>query len=323
MPDPRLFAQGLVVAAVVSLLVTRALAVLRPGPAAETSTGQNAVWLGALAGLAAGWYRMGYSLPWPPATGLDRLLAVVLPLTLVIDLILRYRSSDRTGTGPADGRWGSLSTWFDPVLRGLFCLTTPVILLWKSVHLDWWVASTFPPRPSLLLLMSGVCLVVTDWSLLRFSLRGAATLAPLGLLGAVLSAGLCVLLAGYIKGGAVAFPLTGSLVGCLAAIWPWPGIRPLPADTQSKGQRAIVSAAISALYGVLFVGCAFGKLTGTRALLVGLAPLAGWVVEIPRVRSLPLVWRIILGLCAVSMLLGMALAGARLDFERSLGPLAR
>ena len=88
MPDPRLFVLALVVAAVVSLLIVRAAAGLPRDAAARVGRWRWAAWLGLLAGVTAGWDRLGYAVPWPPATGLDRLLLVVLPAVLVLDLLV-------------------------------------------------------------------------------------------------------------------------------------------------------------------------------------------------------------------------------------------
>lgn len=323
MPDLRLFVEGFVVAAVVGLLVTRVLIGPRSGPAAAAWAGRGGAWLGAMAGLAAGWYRLGYASPWPPATGLDRLLTLVLPATAVLDLILSRGGLSAEPMVQPSGLWGPVPTRGGGIGLGLFSLAVPVILLWKSVHLDWVGRGEVPPPTSLMLLASGVVLGLGCRSLLRLSARCSDAMVPAGISAAVFTSGLCVLLAGYIKGGAVAFPLVGSLLGCLAAISPWTGLTPLTGVMRANARHAVTVAGLIALYGVLFVGFAFGKLTGSRGLLVGLAPLAGWIVELPLVSSFSRSWRIVVGLLSIALFLAMALVAAGLDFERSLGPLVR
>lgn len=73
------------------------------------------------------------------------------------------------------------------------------------------------------------------------------------------------------------------------------------------------------MYGVLVVGCAFGKLTGTRALLLGVAPLAawaGWGALPPRLSAKG---RGVVCLALIMMLLGVALGLAKRDFDEGLG----
>ena len=134
MPDPRLFVLGLTVASVASLLIVRALTGLSQD-ATAVGRWRRAAWLGLLAGLAAGWNRLGYVVPWPPATGLDRLLLVTLPAVLAVELLVGSRVVQGL-TGGITNRLPGIPREILPALSlGLVSMAVPLVLLWGSVHL--------------------------------------------------------------------------------------------------------------------------------------------------------------------------------------------
>ena len=323
MPDPRLFIQGLVVATVASLLVTGALLRLRPGPAGSGWGGRQAAGWGALAGLVAGWWRLGYPLPWPPTTGLNRLLVIVLPALLMVDWVCARVFGWREPGAAGNGLWGPRLTWRGCLCLGICSLTIPVVLLWNSVHLGGAGSGPWLPVRGAAFVATGLCLALGGWSLQRLADRPYGVVVPLSLAAAIFAGGLCVLLAGYIKGGAVAFPLAGSLLGVLAASAGGPLMGRLDPGTMRSIRQCCVAWGICALYGVLLVGCAFGKLPGTRALLVGLAPLAAWASQPPALGRLASSWRMAVGLAVVALLLLGAIVAGQQEFERTMGPLIR
>jgi hypothetical protein len=146
-------------------------------------------------------------------------------------------------------------------------------------------------------------------------------MVPGSLIGALLTAGTCVLLAGYLKGGATAFPLAGALLGGLLATRDRQRGEPVGVSGRQEARRVLVTLGTISLYGVLFVGAAFGRLPGERALLVGLAPLAGWITEWSLLRRWPSRWLPWVRGAAIALPLGLALGSAKRDFDRTLGPL--
>ena len=319
MPDPRLFVLGLAVASVASLLIVRALTGLSQD-ATAVGRWRRAAWLGLLAGLAAGWNRLGYVVPWPPATGLDRLLLVTLPAVLAVELLVGSRVVQGL-TGGITNRLPGIPREILPALSlGLVSMAVPLVLLWGSVHLGGEIAARSLSGQGSLLLASGSLLGLGVASLRRVSLQPQGWTVPISLMLALLTAGICILLAGYIKGGAVAFPLAGTLLGGLLAT-SGPRSVPVTAHARDEVYRALVTFGTVSLYGVLLVGCAFGRLPGGRALLVGFAPLLGGVTAwappgIRRGRWFP--WG---RLTLIAVPLGMALFAAKHDFDRTLGPL--
>ena len=206
---------------------------------------------------------------------------------------------------------------------GICSLTIPVVLLWNSVHLGGAGSGSWLALSGAAFVATGLGLAVGGWSLQRLADRPAGVVVPLSLAAAIFAGGLCVLLAGYIKGGAVAFPLAGSLLGVLAASAGWPLTGRLDPGTMRGIRQCCVAWGICALYGVLLVGCAFGKLPGTRALLVGLAPLAAWGSQRPALGRLASSWRMAVGLALVALLLLGAIVAGQQEFERTMGPLIR
>jgi hypothetical protein len=321
MPDPRLFVQGLVAAAVVSLLIIWGLAGGRSASAAGGVRWRWVLCLGWVAGLATGWVRLGYAIPWPPATGLDRLLILVLPLAMASVLCGSEPERDR-GTDQASGARNSLRGWLAVGLAGLRSLVVPWVLLWGSVHLTGGgAAAHFPSGPGCLFVASGVLLGLGESSLRRLLSHPAGWMVPASLIGALLTAGTCVLLAGYIKGGAIAFPLAGALLGGLLATSGRQRAEPVGLSGRHAARRVLVTLGTISLYGVLFVGAAFGRLPGGRALLIGVTPLVGWVTEWSLLRRWPARWLPWVRGVAMALPLGLALVSAKRDFERTLGPL--
>ena len=89
MPEPLLYLKATGVAAIVSALLLMAMVEMRRS--------SNATWLNSACvlamgvGLALGSYLLSLRLDWPPLNGLDRLLTIVVPAVLVIELIAGFQ----------------------------------------------------------------------------------------------------------------------------------------------------------------------------------------------------------------------------------------
>ena len=195
MPDLRIYLQATAVAALVSpvFVLTIVLAIRLVRRTASTAWLNAACALGLA--LAFGSIAVLLRLNWPPVSGLDRFFTIVVPLVLAVELIAGFPFVPR---GVA---------WF---LRISLAATIPRILLRGSVYLSgsvddwplWWSNAT--------LAVSAVVLA-GFWGLLSsLSQRSPGISIPLAIVLAIQCAGLNVMMAGYIKGGAAAFPMAAT-----------------------------------------------------------------------------------------------------------------
>lgn len=254
-------------------------------------------------GLAVGYYTMSLRVVWPPASGLDRLLTIVVPIALFVELIAGFPR---------------VASWVGWLLRLSLAAATPRILLHGSVYLSdgdggWSLGQAAATLAVCVALLSG-----TWWLLARLSQRGPGVSIPLALCLAIQCAGLCVMLAGYIKGGAAAFPLVAALLATAIAI-KLAGARITP--PANFDTSAIIGVAVISLFGLLFIGRYFGRLSTGSALVMMLAPLLCWATETPllccRKPWLIATLRVVL----VSIPLFVVLAFAKRDFDRDMAPL--
>ncbi|MBC8355246.1 MAG: hypothetical protein H8E66_24995 [Planctomycetes bacterium] len=301
MPEPLLYLKATAAAAIVSATFVLAMAGVRRSAIATWLNSTCVLAIGV--GLAAGYSVLSLHLAWPPRNGLDRLLTIVVPLALIIELISGVERVPR---------WVA---WF---LRISLTATIPRILLHGSVYLsrsdnDWtlWQAS-------LAMALCGA-LLAGAWSLLScLSERSPGVSIPLALCLSIQCAGLTVMLAGYIKGGAAAIPLAAALVATSI------GAKLVSKRTSPQtniGWPAILGIGVVGLFGLLFIGRFFGRLSTERAIVMLLAPLLCWVTETSLLRDRKpwLVGSIRLVFVAIPLM--MVLAVAKHDFDRDMGPL--
>ena len=295
MPDPKLYLLAMAASAIASLLfVLAATAVARPA----SSTRLNiASILGIGLGLAVGYNVLALRLAWPPAKGLDRLLLIIVPATIGIELIAGFPCKPRS------------AVW---LMRICLAAAAPRILLHNSVYLsgpgsdrDLWQSATQ--------LVSCSILLIGTWRLLTvLSARSPDNSIPLALAMTTQCAGLTIMMAGYIKGGAATIPLAAALVGTTVA-------------TELMRKRTSLSGVIGigvvGLFGVLFIGRFFGRLSTACALTLLLAPLLLWVSDMPLLRHRK-PWLVgTLSFLLVAIPLAVVLVLAKQDFDREMVPL--
>ncbi|MBC8116905.1 MAG: hypothetical protein H7062_21120 [Candidatus Saccharimonas sp.] len=301
MPEPLLYLKAMGAAAIVSAMFVLAMVGMRRP--ASTAWLNSACVLGIGLGLAVGCYVLSLRLGWPPANGLDRFLTIVVPAVLGIELIAGFQCVPR---------WVA---WF---LRMSLAATIPRILLHGSIYLsgsgnDWtlWQIGTAQ-------VLSGASLAGA-WALLSWlSQRSPGVSILLALSLTTQCAGLTVMMAGYIKGGAVAFPLAATLVATTI------GARLITKRSGAPsnfGVSAILGIGVVGLFGLLFIGRVFGRLSTGCALVLLLAPLLCWVTETPLLRHRK-PWLVgSLRLVLVAIPLVVVLAVAKRDFDRDMAPL--
>ncbi len=218
-------------------------------------------------GLGAGWFAGCWLIPdlrpdWPPAEDLDRLLQVVLPVTVLIETIAGL---------PRVPRWAA---W---LLRLVISFGAARVLLHGSVYLDesvggWTAAERWRWLGGL-----GAALFVA-WALLSLlDRRRPGPSLPLALAVTAVASAAAVMLSGYATGGLLGLPLAAALIGaalasCLLA-------RPV-------GLNASLGVGIVGLFSLLVIGRFFGELSTLHAAGLFFAPLLCWAPELPWRRGL-------------------------------------
>src|SRR5579863_8713516 len=259
MPEPLLYLESMGAAAIASVLCVLAIAARRQPITAPQFNSTCVLALGL--GIVAGKCVLSPNLVWPPVNGLDRLMTIVVPAALGIELAAGFQRV------PPKVAW---------ILRLVLAMAIPPILLHGSIYLEssngYWSAGQAGTA-----LAAGTTLLTAMWALLIWLSRRSSSGVSISLALALATqcAGVAIIMAGYIKGGATAFPLAATLAattlgGALA------GIRPVP---------AILGIGVVQLFSILSIGCFFGRLSTGCALALLLSPLLCWATEIRQLRS--------------------------------------
>lgn len=303
MPDPYRFAITLAASMAASFFWFWAIGRTRR-PAAErhethTRSAVLGVTCGAFLSLVIGYLVLGLTPRFPPRIGLDRLLVIVLPGAVLLESLLAafVRTSRRVA-----------------LVRLVWAMASVWILLFDSVYLrtnsgEWnGVASVVT------LLCCGLTLAVVWCAVQRIDrLRGGPEM-PLALSMSILCGGMLAMLGGYIKGGSAALPLAGAMLGFAVVR------RPSSALVASSVANAL---GVVGLFGIVFVGCFFGRVGSVSAVVTVIAPLlAGLPLALPITKSR--VWlRTIVALLLVAIPLSIVLAHAKYDFDQRMAPLLK
>jgi hypothetical protein len=316
MPDPLLYLKSMADAAIASAMVVLVILFLgrwatrkwRITPSLGSFIIHLACILGIGVGLAIGYAALSLELNWPPTSGLDRLLTLVLPVALVIEFISGI---------PCVPRY---VTW---VLRIVLAAMIPRVLLHGSVYLSelsGWTALQFT-------VTLGACsmLLAGVWGLLlRLASRSPGLSIPSSVCLALLCTAATVMMAGYLKGGASALPLVSTLmvtmIALLLATRRFDQRRQdfKPTQLDSNG---ILGIGVVGLFGLLFIGRFFGEISSGDALIIFLAPLFGWVTETRLLRNRK-PWVVgCLRLAIVALPLVVVLILAKRNFDRDMAPL--
>ncbi|MGY8770120.1 MAG: hypothetical protein ACKVH8_17020 [Pirellulales bacterium] len=301
MPDPILYLKVIAATAIISTACVLLIAAL------QRSGKKNCLGIGCAAaigcGLIVGCYLLSLQMAWPPRSAIERFLTLVLPLVLTIELVAGFN------------RLPHWSVW---LLRGTLALILPRILLHGSVYLSgeeygWPLWQTyFVP------LVGGV-LLVGMWSLLlRLTERSSGSSISLTIQMSTLCAGFTVMMAGYIKGGSIAFLLVAALLvttigGSL--------LFKRSDESEDNGMPVIIGVGVIGLFSFLFIGRYFGELTTGTALVVLLAPLLCWTTELPLLRNQKPWFVDIFHLFLVAIPLLIVLFLAKREFDKNMSPL--
>ncbi|MEZ6130391.1 MAG: hypothetical protein R3C59_17035 [Planctomycetaceae bacterium] len=305
MPDPLLYLKSMTAAAIVSAVVM--MAMVAAGRAAQNAWRNSACVIAVGTGLAIAFRVQSMWPTWPPVSALDRLVLIVLPIVLSLELLAGFRAiTDRTA-------WS---------LRIVLAVVTPRILLHGSVYLDGSDVNWTMARIGVAMAISAVLLVLTWRLLVLLSLRSEGPSIPFALAITLLCGGASIMLAGYIKGGAAAFPFAATLSGVAVTLsisrWRRPTV---DGGNTGCGGTALIGIGLVTLFSLLFIGRFFGRLSTVDGLVLLLTPLLCWVSELTVLkRQRP--WMVgTMRLLVVAVPLTVVVVNARLDFDRRMGPL--
>jgi hypothetical protein len=259
MPDPVLFAKAMIAAGAVSaLVVASGLSWNRPAGAVRS----GATWLLGLAlAMIVGTRLLSLAPHWPPRDGLDRLLFVIFPVALTVELIGRI---------PRVPRW---ATW---ILRGGLAASAGRILLHGSSYLDGSASDWTIGEIRVALVIAAGGLMVVWWALDRLVQRSPGISISLAVAEVSVAAGLALMLSGYATGGQAALPLAAGLVGVAVATW---------VCKTAPATPGVLGVGLVGLFGILILGRFFGELTTGRAIALFLAPLLAWGAELSALRG--------------------------------------
>jgi hypothetical protein len=295
MPDAVLFLKAMGTAAGVSALFVLALGWMRR-PASEKRL--NLARIAAMGlGLLLGHLVLQIRPNWPPANGLDRLLTIIVPAVIGIELLAGFASVPR---------------WLVWLFRLSLSAATGRILLYGSIYVtavggEWTVLQAW------LSLGGSAILLVLVWSLLlRLADRAPGISIPTAIAEASLCSGVTIMLAGYLTGGAAALPLAAALVGATVGS---------SRDTARPAMHGAIGIGVVGLFGLLFVAKFFAGLPTGRTLVLFLAPLLCWASELPFLRGRPpwLIGTTRLALVAIPLVVVLVLE--KRDFDKHTAPL--
>lgn len=302
MPDPLLYTKAFATTGIVSALVV--LAIVRWADAKRVN--RSLVCVPAFAvGLLLGFWILAFRWSWPPFSAIDRLIVIVLPAAILVEWFAAM---------------GRTPVWIGWCFRLLLAVAVPRILLHQSVYLS--EGGEWSPLQAVLVMLFSSCLLIFVWAALsRLSMRSQEGISiPLSLCLSTQVAGIAVMLAGYIKGGAVAIPLTAAILGTsLAATLVW---KPLVGKGAVQVQ-SVIGVAVISLFSVLFIGRFFGEIGSTTALVILLAPTLSWGSELFGFAA-DKPWRAaLLRVTLVAIPLIIVCVISKREFDRTLGPLVQ
>ena len=295
MPDAAQYFRAVLIAAGASAACVLAIGgVRRPAGAARLNA---ACLCGFALGLALGGAHLQLPWRWPPAGALARLLEIVLPAAMGVELAAGFKRMPR---------------WLAWSLRLILAALAGRILLYDSVYLAGANSEWTAWQEALMLSSWGAALALV-WGLSSWlASRSPGVLIPLALCEASLAGGAAIMLAGYLAGGEAALVLAAALAGAAIAA---------SAVGARFAPQGLVSLGVVGLFGELFVGRFFGRLPTSAALAVLFAPLMCWATETPPLRNRQPWLKAAIGLALAAIPLAAVLAAAKFHFDREMRPL--
>jgi hypothetical protein len=287
MPDPFVMAQAAGAALVVAALL---LAARSP----------DARWI---VGLGAGYYLGCWMLEirprWPVREDLDRLLVLVFPAVLLVELL---------------GAIPRLPRWLIWALRLAVAGLGARVLLHGSMYLAGPAgpgSSAWTAPQAWLIFGSIATAEIAAWVLLvLLARRSPGASLPIALALVVGGASMANMLSAYLAGGQAGLPLSAALLGAsiVALVMP-----------DASRSIASIGVAVVGLSSLLVIGHFFGELRTDHAVLLFAAPLLAWIPELPRLRGLPSWGRGLLRVLLVGIVVSVVFADAARRFIGKTG----
>ena len=262
MPDPMLFLTAMSAAA----LTAAAMLLICGWPWRTPRPGW--VSLGGVLGAGLGFYVgcgwLGVRPHWPPQEDQDRLLLLLIPAFLVVEVAAALLEHWR---------------WLGWSLRLVLAAGAARILLHNTTYLtelagpgsrEWTTTQIWLILGGLALSLAGAW-VALSW------LAAPGRSVPLAVALTCAGAAVTIMLSGYASGGQMGLPLAAAVAGATLATLFLTG-RPVP--------QGVLGLGIVGLFALLVVGRFFGQLPTGNAALLFLAPLLGWLSEGPYLRRL-------------------------------------
>jgi hypothetical protein len=293
MPDYDLWATATLVSFVVADAIVLYIAYLRPTP---NHFRQRIGWiLGPVIGFYAGCALLDLAPSWPVRADRDRFLIVLLPLTLLVEVVAAFSPEPR---------------WWHWLPRLSLAGVAAPILLHHSVYvadLSGPDSAEWPPAQRALILVGLAALLASVWLLLSWlQARTAQQAVSLSLTLSCLAAGLTVMLSGSLTSGLVALPMAGALAGATLASFFVPA---------APGTNRCLGIGLVGLFSVLVSGRFFAALPTSSAIYLLLAPLLAWLPECPGVRKLHPGIRAVLAVSLVMIPLVIVVLNAKKKFD--------
>ncbi len=262
--------------------------------------------IGWVVGLGAGFYAGCWVLEvrprWPLTEDLDRLLMIVVPAVLAVELLAVF---------PRVPRW---LTW---VLRLAVAGCVARVLLHGSIYLAAPAdagALTWPPALAWLILGLLATAQAVSWALLvLLAHRSPGVSLTIGLAIAIGGSAITIMLSGYATGGQAGLPMSAAILGASA-------VAMIPTSPARSRLTAPIGVALVGLSSLLIIGRFFGDLRTDHAVLLFVAPLLAWVPELPGLRRMPAWARGLTRVLLVAVLVSAVLGDAARRFAASSAP---
>jgi hypothetical protein len=236
---------------------------------------------------------------WPPREDLDRLLFVLFPVLIAIELM-----------GAIAGRF----RWLVWLPRLAVAAVAARILLHDSIYLTDSAGAGTPewsPAQTWLILGGLAAALAAVWALLALLMRRApGPSVPLALAIPCAGAAVAVMLSSYASGGQAGFALAAALAGAALASL---------ALARPPDLQGVLGIGVVGLFALLVMGRFFGTLTTTNAALLFFAPLLCWLPELPYIRSLWPWLRALVRVTAVAVPVIAVLILAQQKFDKDSG----
>jgi hypothetical protein len=259
--------------------------------------------LGALVGIGIGFFvgcwLLGVHPHWPPREDQDRLLLLLFPIVFAVELLALFLGRMRWLAWPA---------------RLLIATGAARLLLHDSSYVtdlsgpgtqEWTATRAWFILGGLAVMLAGVWL-----ALVVLARRTSGRTLSLTLALAASGTAITVMLSGYASGGQLGLPLGAALMGSVLASLL------LRASVDATG---IVGVGVVGLFTLAVIGRFFGELTTLNAALLFLAPLLGWLSELPYVCRVGPRLRSVCGLVLAALPVIVALVLAQQKFAAESG----